>query len=256
MEKRRYHLLDELRGLAVLCMVVFHGFFSVYMVFGSGWAYDCIDFFFPAEPYFAALFFLISGISSRLASSNLKNGLRLGAVALAVSAVTIIATHFTQSNMSIYFGVLHCLAVCLLLAAALRSFRPRFALLWCVLSLLLFLWAYEFIFGFSFLPSAEPRWVGSAMPDGFEGVWWLLPFGFPEPSTPAMADYFPIFPWVFMFLAGRFIPFGERIKNFALKPRLRPLGFVGRRALIIYVLHQPIIFGLCFLVKTFMGGLA
>lgn len=256
MEKKRYHLMDEVRGFAVLCMVFFHGFYSVNMVLGSSAAYRLITFFMPAEPYFAALFLFISGISSTLSSSNLKNALRLSGVAVAISAVTILGTELLDMEMAIYFGIIHLIAVCLFLAAALDKIKIKWPAVWLVISLAIFLVAYDLVYGYPFLPFMGLSRLGVRMPYGYEGMWWLLPFGFPEPSTPYMADYFPVLPWLFMFLMGRFSANMGRGKlpRFMEKKIIPPLGYLGRHSLIIYVLHQPIIFGLCYIILALSGG--
>lgn len=257
MEKKRYHLIDEARGFAVLCMVVFHAFFSVSMVMGFDWADRLIRFFSPAEPFFAALFVFISGISSTLSSSNLKNALKLSIVAVGITVVTLIGTKLTGMEMSIYFGVIHMLACCLFLAAVLDKFRMRLPFLWIIVALALFLLGYDLVFGYPFLPKLGLSSLGVYMPYGYEGKWWLLPFGFPQPSTGAMADYFPIIPWVFMFIAGRASAClrGKGVlPRFAEKSRIKPFSFIGRHALIIYILHQPVIFGACYAVQFMLGG--
>lgn len=81
--KKRIYLLDELRGLAVFCMVFYHAFYSMSEFFNIAVGTKLLDFFTPAEPFFAALFIVISGISSRLSHNNTKRGVRLLCVALA-----------------------------------------------------------------------------------------------------------------------------------------------------------------------------
>lgn len=58
--KKRIYLLDELRGLAVFCMVFYHAFYSMSEFFGFEIGTKLLDFFTPAEPFFAALFIVIS----------------------------------------------------------------------------------------------------------------------------------------------------------------------------------------------------
>ena len=256
MEKKRYHMLDEIRGFAVVCMVVFHGYFAAYMVLDSYEASRLIGFFAPAEPWFAALFIFISGVSSTLSSSNLKNALRLSAVAVGISFITLIFGKILSMNLAIYFGVIHLLAVCLFLAALLSKTRLKMPAVWMILSLALFLLSYDLVYGYPFFGGLGLSRIGVRLPYGFEGVWWLLPFGFPELSVPPMADYFPIFPWVFMFIIGRaaagFKNAGQ-LPAFAEKRRIAPLGFIGRHALVIYILHQPLAFGIMFLIKIIAG---
>ena len=68
------------------------------------------------------------------------------------------------------------------------------------------------------------------------------------------ADYFPLFPWFFLFLAGAAA--GRNIKENAGKrremPSPRPLLWMGRHSLVIYLAHQPLIY----LVLTLCGTLA
>ena len=57
----RYFLLDEIRGFAVICMVFFHAFYTCFETLSIGFFGDLINFFLPAEPFFAAGFIFISG---------------------------------------------------------------------------------------------------------------------------------------------------------------------------------------------------
>ena len=49
--KKRIYLLDELRGLAVFCMVFYHAFYSMSEFFGFEIGTKLLDFFTPAEPF-------------------------------------------------------------------------------------------------------------------------------------------------------------------------------------------------------------
>ena len=50
--KKRIYLLDELRGLAVFCMVFYHAFYSMSEFFNIAIGTKLLDFFTPAEPFF------------------------------------------------------------------------------------------------------------------------------------------------------------------------------------------------------------
>ena len=82
--KGRIHLMDEIRGLCVLLMIFYHAFYTMSMLFHWDLGTKLLVFFSPAEPFFAGLFILISGISSQLSHSNLIRGLKLLGVALAL----------------------------------------------------------------------------------------------------------------------------------------------------------------------------
>ena len=64
------------------------------------------------------------------------------------------------------------------------------------------------------------------------------------------ADYFPLLPWFFLFLIGTV--FGgwclqHRDSRILTAPLSGALTFLGRHSLIVYLLHQPILFGISFL---------
>ena len=60
-------------------------------------------------------------------------------------------------------------------------------------------------------------------------------------------DYFPLLPWAFVFLlgtwAGKYIKAG-RMPHWFYTADCPPLAAVGRHSLVIYVLHQPVLYGL------------
>ena len=85
----RIHTMDELRGLAVLCMIFYHAFYTMAFLFGIPLGRTLLYFFMPAEPYFAGLFILISGISCQLSHSNLIRGAKLLLVAAAPRRLSV-----------------------------------------------------------------------------------------------------------------------------------------------------------------------
>ena len=76
----RIYLLDELRGFAILCMVVHHAFLDVGDVLQLSWGYRVFDALCTVQPIFWGLFILISGICSRLSRNPGRRGagLRFG----------------------------------------------------------------------------------------------------------------------------------------------------------------------------------
>ena len=114
-ERPRIHTLDELRGFAVFCMIFFHAFYTIGFVFGQKWGVTLVDFFYPAEPYFAGLFIIISGIASNLSHSNLERGVKLALISLTVSIVSLMV--LGQKGM-IQFGILHFLSAAMIFACS------------------------------------------------------------------------------------------------------------------------------------------
>jgi len=77
-------------------------------------------------------------------------------------------------------------------------------------------------------------------------------FGFPEPGFES-ADYFPLLPWFFVFMLGAW--FGIYVKERRLPERfftqsVPVLPWFGRHSLLIYLIHQPVLYGLTLLIIT------
>lgn len=62
-------------------------------------------------------------------------------------------------------------------------------------------------------------------------------------------DYFPLLPWLFLFWAGYFLHFcmGRARMEPLRRSVCAPLGWLGRHSLGIYLLHQPVIYGVLLL---------
>lgn len=241
--KRRYALLDELRGFLVLCMVVYHWLLSLYDIFGWGIAGELFDFFTHVEALFAGLFVLLSGLMCGFSRSNLRRGAFCFAIALAVTAVTVIAAPWL-GRIEIYFGILHLLGFSMLFCAAFDFLLKRVnRWVGVILNAILFFVLYG-------LPPHQTDLIGvrQLVPETLSGIWWLFPIGITTDSFYS-ADYFPLIPWMFLFLCGyylyRFQIVQKHEKIFAPK-RIPPLAFLGRHALIIYIIHQPLIYVLSF----------
>ena len=244
-EKVRYHGLDEARGFAVLCMVFYHAFYTIGYNFGMSWGITLFDFFTPAEPFFAMFFIGLSGVMCQFTRSNFKRGIKLALISAALTIVTLLASKIGVEGAEIYFGVLHLLSVGMLLVALvnplLKKLNPAIAAAFFLLLFLVFYGVEYRVFGIM----------------GVEGLWVNLPFawyqsdalfflGFHSPYFYS-ADYFPLLPWIFIFLCGAALGlYNERNKfpKFLIKRRIAPLGFLGRHALWVYILHQPVIFGI------------
>ena len=71
----------------------------------------------------------------------------------------------------------------------------------------------------------------------------MTALGFPEPGF-FSGDYFSYFPWIFLYLCGYFLyellMKREPLQKF-LQSRTYVLGWIGRKSLILYMLHQPVL---------------
>jgi uncharacterized membrane protein len=181
-----------------------------------------------AQYFFAGLFVVLSGISSTLSRGNPRRALKLLAVAILVTAATFV---FDPAS-TIHFGILHCLGVSILLYGLVFEKAGAWA---CAAAAAL-------VIGLS---AALPLALRGA-PVRFD---WLLPLGIHSPTYFSF-DYFPLLPWLGIFLAGSAL--GKSIyaaKRSLIRTRLPPtfVNFAGRHSLLIYIVHQPIILGVLYL---------
>ena len=251
---KRIHLMDELRGFAVFCMVFYHGFYTLAFLMGQSWGEWLYRFFMPAEPWFAGLFIFIAGISSNLTHSNLVRGVKLLGVALLVTLATAIAV----PEELIVFGILHVLRVCMLAIGLLQLLRrrlgrteePPFRLWPVVVCAVLFIVTRYLASGYLQIPFV----LRVFLPSGWYQA-WLAPLGLPGPGF-SSADYFPLLPWCFVFAAGTVVGRLAKAGKFpawTYPSRVPFFSFLGRHALLIYVLHQPVIYGAALLVQAIVS---
>jgi uncharacterized membrane protein len=223
MKRERIALLDALRGFSVILMVIHHMLYNlVYVLDAPRWLFRNPAFTI-LHPMFAGLFILLSGISSRFSRGNIKRGLKVSALAVGITVVTYLI------NIPIWFGILHLLGFSMLFFGLTRKF-------WDILP-----WKFAWVIYIALV--IVGAWAVANIPLQSEYLWM---FGWVNPEFFSY-DYFPILPWVFVFLlgtwAGVYIDAGALPERFyTIDPPVFPA--IGRRSLLIYVLHQPILYSI------------
>ncbi len=193
---------------------------------------------------FAGGFILICGISCRLSRNNLKRG----SICLFVATLITISTAVFTPQMIIVFGILHFMGCAILSYVFLSKYLSgKFSFATPLLFAAFLLTqnisdGYIGLFSHRFLPLPNILYQSNI----------LAPLGFFSESFYS-SDYFPIFPWIFIFYIG--VHFGVPLSlGDAPRPLYRSympiLGAVGRYTLIIYLLHQPIIFALMLMLRS------
>ena len=235
--KKRIWELDVLRGLCILGMVVVHFMYDLVELYGLiEWEYPPLFSF--VMNWGGVLFLLISGICVTLGSRCIRRGLLVLACGVVVSAVTYGMYYFGFSGKSIiiYFGVLHCLGTCMLLWPLFRKL-PHWAL--ALIGLVL-------VIAGLYLKTLP----GISHP-------WLMIFGLPWAGF-ASSDYFPLLPYLGFFLIGSALGKSVYRKKESLLPQVNPKNFLirffslfGKYSLWIYMLHQPVLSGIFYLIITF-----
>jgi len=236
----RFWEVDFLRGMAILMMVLYHFVFDL-NYFGIRFIEVHSGLWFYFARLTASLFLLLVGVSLALSYSRaeqqgrteqfplriLKRSIWLFCLALGITLVT----YLFIGDGFIIFGVLHLIAVSLLLA-------------------LPFLRLHLLNLGFALLFIMTGPFLQSVNVDNP----WLIWLGL-TPSGFYSLDYFPVFPWFGVVLMGvavgdlfyrgyhRRIPLPDLDES----PFVRSLAFLGQNSLGIYLLHQPVLISLLFL---------
>ena len=140
---------------------------------------------------------------------------------------------------SIWFGVLHLNAAAVLLTCLVYPLLQRVpAGVGLAASAALFALTNQLPYGYL----GFENWRLCALPAGlYRANWFWL--GFPDLTRFTSADYFPVLPWVFLFWCGVFLARIWHPGRGEAPAALRPLCAVGRNTLLVYMLHQPVIYG-------------
>lgn len=241
-KKNRIILLDELRGFAILAMIVHHFFLDAGDILSVDWGYEIFNKLCVVQPVFWSIFIIISGICSRLSRNTLKRGFIVFGAGLIVTLVTAVIMPKIMHiyGAEIYFGILSCLGACIIITGLLMPLIEKTnAIAGACISAIIFLMLYgisdgSILFGVVDIPQAKTN--------------WLMPLGFYNDSFHS-ADYFAILPWIFMFIFGAFIGKYARDGEFpswTYKSRIKLFSFIGRNSLWFYLGHQVVLYAILY----------
>lgn len=236
MKRPRIWELDALRGLCILAVVAVHFIYDLVDLYGLiRWKYP--DWFELLKNWGGTVFFLLSGICVTLGSRSLRRGAIVFFCGMLCTAVTwgMYALGLAGRGMVIWFGALHCLGVCMLLWPI---FRPLPRLLTAAVG--------------AALTAVGMYWQ---LTGAYGRHLWMIPIGLPTVRF-VSPDYFPLLPFLGFFLLGAVLggllyP-GKRSLLPGSHEAWLPVRFLcvcGRQSLLIYLLHQPVLMGLCMLIE-------
>ena len=241
----RYWELDYLRALAIVWMVVFHLLWDLdYFGLIPGEIFNA----YMSWPGLRVVFFFLVGVSltisyrrtqlaglqgGRLYQKYLLRGLATFVWGMVITLVVTVA-----GTGSILFGTLHSIGLSVMIAYPLLRFTiPN---LFVGVGLIALGW-----------------YLSEFVSVGFS---WLLWLGF-QPVGYTSLDYFPLLPWFGVVCLGIFVgnlmyaPAGRRFRLPDLPDNraLKTIQLIGSNALPIYLIHQPILFGIVALAAAASG---
>ena len=258
---------DVLRGISVVSMVAFHACYDIVYLWDVrlGWFRSPLQDVWRAS--ISWCFLLIAGIMCSYSRNNLKRALKY----LFVAAAIWIATTLIAVDTPISYGIIYCMGFSSLLAWPLeilfhdnrdarstelddrisrakngpKSKRLAIVAATLFLAFLLTLDVPQGRLGLGIFggPYIE-------LPSGLyttEALNWL---GFPGPSF-ASGDFYPPIPYSLLFLVGTTLGLITKlhgVPSILKKIHCTPLEWIGRHALEIYVVHQPIVLALLTLI--------
>lgn len=231
LSKNRIWEIDALRGLLIPGMVLIHLIFDLVYLYGL-LPWNVPDWYWAFSNNYGASFVLLSGVSVTLGSKSVKRGLTVFLGGMACTAVTagMYVLGMADKSIIIYFGVLHCLGVCMMLWPLFRNWKSwQLAVLGAALTVAGWAVRYRALVDFP----------------------WLIPLGIRDVGF-SSSDYYPLMPNLGYFLlgaaAGKAL-YREKKSLFpdfpCEGPMVRFLRRCGVHSLTIYLLHQPVLAALC-----------
>lgn len=215
-EQKRIWEMDFFRGIALILMIIFHlvfdlkEFAQVSVNYASG-------FYYYVGKIAGISFIILAAISCYFSKSNMKRGLQILGMGIAITIVS----HIYNPSYGIKFGILHFLGISIIIYPIFKDVNKWFLLVLGTLIIIL---------GNYFKLINMP----------FD---YLFIFGLTGDLF-VSADYYPLLPWFGVFLYGIFIRqilYSEKKSLFSFHPRNNIISTLGRHTFIIYLVHQPLI---------------
>ena len=229
--KNRIWEIDFLRGIAFICMVYDHAIYDLNYIFGIKtnffWGYGDI-----IGNFSAITFMILCGISSNFSKSNLKRGLIVFASALALTVGTALIDGLFNTKLIIVFGILHFLGIAMILS----HFVKRLPI-WVTAILAVTAW-----------------FIGQYFSSIRLNTNIFCMFGLYSQNFYS-SDYYPLFPYLTLVFLGIILGkllYKEKKSIFPFSIGKNPISFLGKNSVILYFIHQPIVFAiLCIVIKIF-----
>ena len=243
MEHKRYPILDSLRGLILISMIAYHTLWDMVYIFDENWMWYKSDGARLWQQSICWSFILLSGFCWSFGRVKWKRGV---IVFLAGAIITIVTLVAMPENV-VLLGVLTLLGSCMLLMIPLEKLLKHVnAFVGLLVCMLLFLFTRKVHRGYL----GFGQWRALTLPEEWYANLITTYVGFPAESFYS-TDYFPLIPWLFLFIAGYFIYRifqGNKWMKYLEGGKNVILEMLGKHSLVIYMIHQPLVYGILYFV--------
>lgn len=240
MKVKRYQLLDTIRGIVLVSMIVYHASWNFVYIYGMNWAWYRSKGAYIWQQSICWTFILLSGFCFSLGKRHLRSGLMVFGGGLLVTLVTLLV----MPQNRVVFGVLTCIGSCILILTLIEKIIKKIpAEIGLGFAFSLFLFTKNINDGYLGLGNSQMIEVSTNWYQNYVTTYLGFPFrGFYS------TDYFSLIPWLFLFISGFYLygifeKYGFLKKSF-MEKGICGFAFLGRNSLLIYLLHQPVIYGL------------
>ena len=237
-ERVRYHLLDGIRGIVLLSMIAYHFSWNMVYMYGARWSWYRSTGAYIWQQSICWTFIILSGFCWSMGKQPLKRGLMVFGGGLIVTAVTLAV----MPQNRVVFGVLTCIGSCMLLLIPLDKFLRRIpAEAGMAISFALFVVFRNINRG----TLGFEGWSFLTLPRSLYQNLLTAYLGMPGVSFYS-TDYFSLIPWFFLFVTGYFLYSVSKKYNLLrgkfLQKKIPVVDYLGKHSLLVYLLHQPIIY--------------
>ena len=258
--EKRIHEVDLIRGILILIVILDHLLWfikanTVRWFGGSNWLYQATNFYWTSEArevirQIVLFFFVfISGVSCAFSRNNWKRAAKMILVWGALSVITNLVDgplNGGKGTWIIDFNVIGVLAWSVLIYCFFQNWSWK-----GLVSVMLI--CYLITISLTLVPVATRN--ATYIPS----LWAPDSLVKPAVENPVRncGDWMPLFPYICFFFGGaiitRFI-YKDKKPLFERKEWERPLCFIGRNTIWVYLLHEPILIGVFFLIGLMVGA--
>lgn len=234
MANKRYYILDYIRLFVIINMILYHLLWDMVYIFDVDFEWFRNSHLW--QRFICISFILLSGFCWSLSRRHIKRGV----IILICGAVISIITTIFMPLQAVRFGILTFLGFSILLMIPLeRALKCMNDVMGLITSLILFLLSYNINTGYLCFGTVE-------LPEELYNGNLMTFIGFRDKSFYS-TDYFSLFPWIFMFMAGYFLyryMYRKNIMGMLEKGKNNIISIISSWGIVIYMIHQPIIYGI------------